>query len=471
MRIGIVGGGILGLTLGYRLGRLGHEVTIFEASPEVGGLAAPTDYGPFVWDRYYHCILPTDTQLVALLREIGMGADLRWKQTGTGYYARGKLHSMSSNWDFLRFPLLSIPDKARLGAAVVYATRFADPWELYRVTAAEWLTRVCGRRGYEVFWRPLLKAKFGPYHDRVAAVFIWATLTRLYGARSAGTSREKLGYASGGYARILDRLGAAMRELGVKVHTSAPVVVARPVAAGSVSGGETGPPASASHRPRCELAWRVGGEKGEERRATFDQVFFTGPTRLARRIADDAFVPHVEKMASDHPTSESYLGVACLVLVLRRALTPFYVLNIGEESIELTGLIEMTNLVDRAAETKGLSLVYLPQYMDSADPRFEESGAALADAMMSRGVERLFGRIEPRDIVYRGVHRARYVQPLPLARAGGAGDAAGEVPALERPFQVLNTSMLTCATLNNNEVVGLVNRFVDRRARAIADLE
>jgi hypothetical protein len=34
---------------------------------------------------------------------------------------------------------------------------------------------------------------------------------------------------------------------------------------------------------------------------------------------------------------------------------------------------------------------------------------------------------------------------------------------------VLNTSMLECATLNNNEVVGLANRFVANEAVAFAD--
>jgi hypothetical protein len=34
---------------------------------------------------------------------------------------------------------------------------------------------------------------------------------------------------------------------------------------------------------------------------------------------------------------------------------------------------------------------------------------------------------------------------------------------------ILNTSMLECATLNNNEVVGLVSRFVASEAVAFAD--
>src|SRR5687767_12626403 len=203
MAIAVIGGGILGLALAHRLAKLGQRVELFEAAPELGGLAAPQAYGPFTWDRYYHCILPQDTQLLGLLREIGLGDEFRWQRTGTGYYAGGRFFSMSGNADFIRFPLLSLPDKFRLAATVLHATKTARPLELYGISAQDWLIRWCGRRGYETFWQPLLKAKFGPYHDQVAAVFIWATLTRLQGARKGSQAREQLGYVSGGYARIL----------------------------------------------------------------------------------------------------------------------------------------------------------------------------------------------------------------------------------------------------------------------------
>src|SRR5439155_601202 len=57
MKVAVVGGGILGLTLAHRLTRAGHAVDLLEAGPVLGGLVAPQDYGPFVWDRFYHCIL------------------------------------------------------------------------------------------------------------------------------------------------------------------------------------------------------------------------------------------------------------------------------------------------------------------------------------------------------------------------------------------------------------------------------
>ena len=42
---GIVGGGIMGMTLAHRLAQQGHSVTIFEAAPEFGGLVSSWKMG------------------------------------------------------------------------------------------------------------------------------------------------------------------------------------------------------------------------------------------------------------------------------------------------------------------------------------------------------------------------------------------------------------------------------------------
>lgn len=447
MKCAVVGGGLLGLTFAYRLAGLGHAVEVFESAPELGGLTCGHHYGPFTWDRFYHCILPQDQALIGLLDELGLGGELRWKTTGTGYWASGRFYDMNGNADFLRFPLLNLIDKGRLGATILYATRFADPFALYAVTAEEWLTKTCGRRTYEVFWRPLLKAKFGTFHDQVAAVFIWATLTRLFGARAGAAAKEQLGYASGGYARILGTLANKLGERGVVIHLRAPVTAIERIPGGE-AGGEG-----------CEVVWTDPEGPG---RGRFDQVFFTAPTRLAGHVVSDDLRPHVERMSRDFPTSHAYLGVACAVLALKKPLTPYYVLNIGDESVELTGVIEMTNLVDRGAETAGRSLVYLPRYLGADDERLAAPDRELLDTLVGRGLKRIFPDFSESDIDYAGVHRARYVQPLPLV--GSAPADAKKLVGFERPFQIVNTSMLTCATLNNNEVVSLVDGYVKRHA-------
>ena len=452
MKVAVVGGGMLGLTLSYRLSHAGHEVVMFEAGSALGGLARWRDFGEFTWDRFYHCILPQDQNLLRLVTDLGLEDRLRWRTTGTGYYACGKFFDMSNNADFLRFPLLSFLDKARLAMAILYATRLKNPYRLYRKTACDWLTRLCGRRTYRVFWQPLLKAKFGPFHDKVAAVFIWATLKRLFGARSGTANKEKLGYVSGGYHCLLKRLREVLEGQGCTILFNTPVKGIR--ASRQTDGGPIA----------CEIVSAEGNTASgnEARVSVFDQVFFTAPTRLARKLVSEELLPHGNQMEISHPTGGDYLGVACLVLGLKKPLTPYYVLNIGDDRIPLTGLIEMTNLIHREEETAGRSLVYLPQYAGSDDPLLQAPDSELYEAFVERGLKRLLPDFEASDIVHRSIERARFVQPLPLA--GRTTTVPSGVPEMQTPFQILNTSMLRCATLNNNEVVGLVEEFLKKNA-------
>ena len=58
MTVGIIGGGMMGVSLGYYLSQLGAKVEIFEAAPALGGLAntVTLEDGVSV-DRFYHTIL------------------------------------------------------------------------------------------------------------------------------------------------------------------------------------------------------------------------------------------------------------------------------------------------------------------------------------------------------------------------------------------------------------------------------
>ena len=73
--IGILGGGITGLTSAFYLLRAGARVTVLEAGPQLGGLATYFNFGPFSWDRFYHCILTSDRALLQFIDDLG--PDLR----------------------------------------------------------------------------------------------------------------------------------------------------------------------------------------------------------------------------------------------------------------------------------------------------------------------------------------------------------------------------------------------------------
>ena len=53
---GIIGGGIMGMTLALRLSQQGHKVTIYESAEKVGGLTSSWEMDGVIWDKFYHVI-------------------------------------------------------------------------------------------------------------------------------------------------------------------------------------------------------------------------------------------------------------------------------------------------------------------------------------------------------------------------------------------------------------------------------
>ena len=112
-KIAVLGGGITGLTAAFYLLQAGADVTLFEGNSQVGGLATYFNFGEFSWDKFYHCILTSDSPLLQLIEDLGLTSKLKWTPTKVGFFADEKLYSMSSTMDFLRFRPLGLWQKAR----------------------------------------------------------------------------------------------------------------------------------------------------------------------------------------------------------------------------------------------------------------------------------------------------------------------------------------------------------------------
>lgn len=417
----------MGLALAERLGCAGHRATVYERAPQPGGLATWHDFGPFTWDRFYHVILPSDTALVDFVRRIGLGGELRWRATRTGYYVDRATHSLSSGLDFLRFPLLGPVSKCRLAATILYCSQIRDWRRLERMTVEEFLVRLSGRATFDKFWKPLLLAKLGEHYRRVSAVFIWTYVRRLFSARDAAAQKESLGYVSGGYRTVFCRLVERIREAGGELRLGTGVEAVRPGAGGGL-----------------EI---TAGDATE----AYDKVIFTGPVNVLRAVAD----PALAQVPSQGDVE--YLGVLCMALLTRKPFCPYYVLNIADERIPFTGIIGMSSLVD-TAETAGLHLTYLPKYVLSDDAALRRPDAEVVAEFMA-GFRSMFPDFPESEIA--GVHLNRAVKVQPLQVLGYSGLV--QPPRTRHPdFYVVNTAQFASNTLNNNEVIRNVNAFLEQ---------
>src|SRR5207244_1548420 len=93
--VGIVGGGILGLTAAYRLASQGVHVALYERSNDLGGLVGSFDFDGRPVDRFYHVVLPTDDRVLGLAEELGLRDRFRFRPTAVGFYDSGRLFSMT----------------------------------------------------------------------------------------------------------------------------------------------------------------------------------------------------------------------------------------------------------------------------------------------------------------------------------------------------------------------------------------
>ena len=120
MKVGIVGGGPAGLGLAALLGEAGHHVTLFEAAPELGGLARCFHLGDAKVERYYHFICGSDDGYFRFARRFGFANKIRWTNTSLGFFHDGVLHPFTSGGDLLRCTALPLTGRLRYGAAAEF---------------------------------------------------------------------------------------------------------------------------------------------------------------------------------------------------------------------------------------------------------------------------------------------------------------------------------------------------------------
>lgn len=439
-RWGVVGGGMLGLTLALRLREQGHDVVLVEAADRLGGLASAWHLGDVVWDRHYHVTLLSDVHVRGVLRELGLESEMRWVETKTGYYANGRLSSVSNSLEFLRLPSLGLVDKARLATTILYGSRVRDWQHLEQIPVADWLTRWSGRRTFERFWLPLLRAKLGESYREASAAFIWTTIQRLYAARRTGLKKEMFGYVPGGYARILERFAQVLSDRGVEISLDRPVQsVAR------VHGGG-------------ERAVHIRLADGDV--VACDSVVVTAPGNVAARLCHG--ITDGERRALE---GIRYQGIVCASLLLRKPLGPYYLTYLMDD-VPFTAVVEMSAFVDRAS-FGGNALVYLPKYVAPDDPLF----AAPDDEIEARFVDAL-ARIHPSfsrdDVLAFRVSRVRQVFAIPTV---GYSHTLPPTATSVRGVHVVNSAQIVNGTLNVDETVQLADSWAAGVAAGDADAE
>lgn len=419
MNIAIVGGGIMGITLGYYLSKQNHHVEIFEASPDLGGLAGPLVLpdGTAV-DRFYHAILSSDSQLADLCAELGLSDQMRFNQTRMGFYWHGGIYSMNNVIEFMRFPPLGWVDRFRLGLTVLAAQQVSDWRSLESVSVKEWLLKFSGKTTYENIWRPMLKAKFDGNFDSIPATWIWSRLVRIKSTRKGVSQKEMSGHLIGGYITLLQAMAKKIAEMGGHIHLKTPV------------------------QEVCIENGNISGLNVNGLHLKFDRVVVTAQTPVFQRL-----IPAASKEYHDFLGKTDYLGIVAPLLVLSKPLSGYWTLNITDDHFPFTGVIETTTYID-PKYVGGHHLVYLPKYTLPGSQWQKMSDDEIKQVWL-KNLKEMLPTFDETTVKYFLVHRERYVEPLhPI-------NSAHLIPEVKTPVKdlyLVTTSQIYPALTNGESV-------------------
>ncbi|MFB6301338.1 MAG: NAD(P)/FAD-dependent oxidoreductase [Haloferacaceae archaeon] len=378
----VVGGGIAGLAAAHRLRELGHEVRVFEAGDDLGGLAATYETAGDPIEKFYHHLSKSEETIVGLAEDLGLGDAVEWRIGENAYYVDGVVHPLDAPWEILAYPHMSLYDKFRLamltlGVDVRGGVPDFDTYDRLEdfedVPIEEFVVEHTTRGVYEQFVEPLLDAKFGARKDDVSAAWFLGRV-RFRGERDP-LRGEILGYFRGGFGRLLDALVDAVGRERIETGTR---VTDLSLADGAVD------------------ALTVESADGVETHDTDGVVVAT--------------MPNVLEALTGYACDVDFQGALCAVVTMEESLTDTYWLNIADGA-PFGALIEHTNFVP-PERYGGDHLCYLASYVQSLDdPLWGADDDEVRERWLS-GIEGLFPGFDRSRVTEFRLARAPRAAPI-----------------------------------------------------------
>jgi protoporphyrinogen oxidase len=381
-RVAVVGAGPAGLVAAYDLQRAGYRVTVFEAAPEVGGLAAGFKAPHWDWtlEKFYHHWFASDRHMLGFIKELGWSDLVRFERPYTVVYHGDRFYPLDSYLEALRFSLRNFPlwDVARFGLVGLYL-RLTPRWQpLEQVTADQWMRKWVGDKVYGTLWKPLLVGKFGEENLNVVNMaWLWARLK---------TRTTRLGTFVGGFQAFLDKTADVVRGQGADIRLNCPVRQVSRALTGQGGG--------------LVVETQYGAE-------TYDAVISTSSPALMARLAPDLPQGYTQSLRA-----LKSMGAVVLVLTLKRQLTKYYWHNLPKEAgFPFLALVEHTNFMG-PEHYGGDHIIYCGDYLNPDHEYFGLSKEQLLERFLP-ALQRFNPDFAPSWVKETWLWKTNYAQPVP----------------------------------------------------------
>ena len=231
MRVGIIGAGPAGITAAYRLAKSGVDVEVFEAAPQVGGLARSINLWNQTVDIGPHRFFSRDRRVNELWLEV----------VGTNYRMVDRLTRIYYKDRFYDYPLRPLNVFQNLGPVEVARCIFSYLGERMNPSAGDcdsfedWVVSRFGRRLFEIFFKTYSEKLWGISCQDLDAAFAAQRINKFslveaiksalrVGRAQHKTLVESFAYPLGGTGSVYQSMAQSVTASGGVMHLASPIV-------------------------------------------------------------------------------------------------------------------------------------------------------------------------------------------------------------------------------------------------------
>ena len=379
-KVAIIGGGYTGLSCAKKLVEKGFEVTIFERTSEIGGIAKCVECYNTKLEKHYRHIFKSDKYVEDLLKDLGIIDKLHWNETKMAYYSKEYgLYAFGTPFSLLKYKPLTFLEKIRFGLSVIKIKMIKNYKKLEKDTAEEWIIKNCGQEVYKKIWEPLLITKFGNNKNKIAMSWLWGKINLR--SSSSTLEGEMLGYLEDSFDILTKSLEKYLKNKNCKIKLNANVEKVLKV----------------------EDRYIVKTEENEEE---FDYVVNTASYDISEKILSGLLTQDEKRKMKDL----QYTSAKTLVIYSKKSLTPFYWINIGDKDIPFGGIIEHTNMINKR-QYNGVNIIYISNYMYNDDKLYKMNEIELFEYYYPH-LNKINKNFRKEDIIKLQCFEEVYAQPI-----------------------------------------------------------
>jgi len=383
-KIAIIGAGYIGLSAASLLRSKGYQVTIFEGSGSVGGLAKgiSVDLESWTLEPFYHHWFKNEQSIIKLAKEHNLEHLIKTYNPRTTFFLDDVFIPLDSPHHTLTHPQLTFVEKLRLiyGLVIIKLSRGWKKFE--NITVKDWMVSNMGEGVYRKIWEPMMIGKWGKNHEHISMSWFWA---RIY------TRTKALMYPDGGFQNFNEQFATSLLNQGVDIQLNSMVSKIH------------------SSPDRESIKITVNNIQKE-----FDTILYTSSPGLLKKITSSLEINY-SKLNLDqleHCSAISYLFTSNKPVIENDYWVniPSNNTEILENKIPFLVFVQHTNMIP-PSHYNGNHVGYCGNYLSSNDIFYNKSDKEIEEIYI-KGIQNLNPNFSSSDIIFSNVARAEYAQPI-----------------------------------------------------------